>query len=518
MTLNTETWNKDLGELINYDSTDFSKNTMQIKESGYIYRLQNHIVFIKDEINLEDYEKLIEINKTENTFQLLINKNEIIGTENIDTFNSTWFVLKKYKTDDNLNKYKIHAGDIIKIGRIITKIKDIKYSNKKYINKNENQISENEKSDFDDKSSLDSKINDKLVIKKIENIKNEKATNNIKQKIISLVDQRNSTEPDLNDKIQILNLNKNIKLEDKDEADKKEIKILNKNNIKIKNKKKAVCRICYIEEEDGIENPLIQPCKCSGSLKFIHLKCLKQWILTKCCMKVEEGECYTIYSFSEVECEICKTKLPDIVNHNGKLISLMDFTDDFKNYFILETLTYDEEENKFLYIISLDKTNELKLGRGILNEILLSDVSISRIHCTFIIDGKNIYLRDNNSKFGTLALVQTPTITMIEGLPLSIQIGKTYLNFEIKKNYSFFSCCGVSEKPNIYFFYKQNEKQINLNRIFSIKNETEECTYSDEEYNENNENKDNNENMKNQEIKSKESEKKDSVILIVENE
>lgn len=34
-----------------------------------------------------------------------------------------------------------------------------------------------------------------------------------------------------------------------------------------------VCRICF-EEDLGKENPLISPCNCSGSMKFVHLKCL----------------------------------------------------------------------------------------------------------------------------------------------------------------------------------------------------------------------------------------------------
>ena len=33
-----------------------------------------------------------------------------------------------------------------------------------------------------------------------------------------------------------------------------------------------VCRICLSEEEPG--NPIISPCKCIGSVRFIHLKCI----------------------------------------------------------------------------------------------------------------------------------------------------------------------------------------------------------------------------------------------------
>ena len=37
-----------------------------------------------------------------------------------------------------------------------------------------------------------------------------------------------------------------------------------------------VCRICHCESEPG--SPLISPCVCSGSLKYVHQACLQQWI------------------------------------------------------------------------------------------------------------------------------------------------------------------------------------------------------------------------------------------------
>ena len=39
------------------------------------------------------------------------------------------------------------------------------------------------------------------------------------------------------------------------------------------------CRICY--EVESIENPVITPCECSGSMKYIHEQCLKTWILSQ---------------------------------------------------------------------------------------------------------------------------------------------------------------------------------------------------------------------------------------------
>ena len=37
-----------------------------------------------------------------------------------------------------------------------------------------------------------------------------------------------------------------------------------------------ICRICLCDDNDQ-NNPLINPCNCSGTMKYIHLLCLKQW-------------------------------------------------------------------------------------------------------------------------------------------------------------------------------------------------------------------------------------------------
>ena len=48
----------------------------------------------------------------------------------------------------------------------------------------------------------------------------------------------------------------------------------------------TVCRICWLtENETEIDpdhpddiNPLISPCKCTGTMRAIHLKCLRGWL------------------------------------------------------------------------------------------------------------------------------------------------------------------------------------------------------------------------------------------------
>jgi len=53
------------------------------------------------------------------------------------------------------------------------------------------------------------------------------------------------------------------------------------------------CRICY-EETNDKKNPLIRPCKCSGSMRFTHRLCLQKWRM------------HSTNSVNTYKCSVCK--------------------------------------------------------------------------------------------------------------------------------------------------------------------------------------------------------------------
>ena len=443
------------------------KNSLEIKDKGYLYRSQNQIIFSEDELEDKHFQQLVKINESETNYEIVLNNIEKDQNGNICSPNTAWFLLKQSKMNIKFDKYKIHQGEIIKIGRIITRIKEIRFDKNKKSDKNlNNSISRNNNNSINtSKNSNKFKlrdIEDDILLKKYDNLKlnNEE----YHDKMIDMVNQRNPTDSNFQDRVQILTI------KNKNNFKAKKISTKNTTSVNEETKKKnKICRICYMEEDDEIENPIIQPCHCSGSCKYIHLNCLKQWINTKNCLKVDQNDCCSVFVFTESECEICKTKFPDFVEHNGKLYNLLDFSDEFENYLILESLTLDRENNKFLYVISLEKNIEIKVGRGQLCDILLSDVSVSRIHCLLIIEGKDIYIQDNDSKFGTLVLIQSPRIKMAEDLPLYIQVGRTFLSFLSTKTNKLFSCCGVSDITNFFYYHKQNQIEIENKRFYTVK-------------------------------------------------
>jgi hypothetical protein len=60
---------------------------------------------------------------------------------------------------------------------------------------------------------------------------------------------------------------------------------------------KKLCRICLDEE-----GPFIAPCCCSGSVKYIHYKCLEEWLLKSVTAQT------SYLDFKRSKCEICSTR------------------------------------------------------------------------------------------------------------------------------------------------------------------------------------------------------------------
>lgn len=81
------------------------------------------------------------------------------------------------------------------------------------------------------------------------------------------------------------------------------------------------CRFCWGNESND-ENPCIVPCKCSGSVGFIHYNCLKNWLSTK--MQKKESDHLVSMYWKTFECEICKFAYPYLFKVQNKVYKLVD--------------------------------------------------------------------------------------------------------------------------------------------------------------------------------------------------
>ena len=428
----------------------------------------------------------------ENQFFIDINSFKIDEYENICSNNSTWFSLKKDKKNSNnrLNMFKISEGDVIKIGKIIIRIRKIKFQSNKHNDKKINIDINDNKYDLSnsDTSERISTLRE-IGVNSLFNYNN----NSSAQKDNNTVNKQKGEEEKENEMLSI-NKTSNKKVNPKKINFRTPEKIYVEENKKKKSTDfpQRCCRICYLEEETEL-NPLIQPCLCSGSLKYIHLDCLKKWIGTRNWVNVENNENVCIYLIKQVDCELCKNKLPDYIRHKNKLYKINEFKIDFKNYISFENLTLDKQKNKFIYVINLDKKKEIKIGRGHEANIILSDISVSRVHCLLNIYNKNVYLQDNEAKYGTLVLVQTQRLNIIDNVDLNLQVGRTYINCKNKTPFKFFKCCDNNKEViNYNSYFKQNSKKIGMKKVLTVKTEIEEEKKEKEFILENKENIDNN--------------------------
>ena len=131
--------------MIDYDSSILVKESLDIKNSQYIYREYNDI-YSKTELISDDgdIERLMKLNVYQNEidtfFEFERNKYGVDETDNIVTQNSSWFVLKPSMIDEKMNKYKLNPGEIIKIGRITMRIRDIVFEGKNKYNSNNSML------------------------------------------------------------------------------------------------------------------------------------------------------------------------------------------------------------------------------------------------------------------------------------------------------------------------------------------------------------------------------------------
>ena len=437
---------------MDYDSNILLSTVLNVNKPTFIYRDSNKVISSPEIYNNSKdllFQVTTNINNKGINYEILTNSYKLDENNNLSP-NCPWFILKPSKMNVKMNKYKLSPGDIIKIGRITLRIRDIKLSSK------------------NDKSSDLNNSNFTSNIKNVNTLKTEgepEDFSNIHKKKTN-IDNNNDKKINFKKKSNPITLKKKAQKTENNLL----TKIQNRNN---------VCRICYVEEEDN-ENPLLQPCICSGSMKFIHLSCLKHWISTRSCMKIDTTDNCSVYIIKEVECELCKTKFPDYISHEGKLHPLLDFSKEFENYLTFESLTVDKHKNKFIYVVSLSKNKKIKMGRGHYSDVLLSDISVSRVHCHLIVDNKKVFLEDNESKFGSLVLIQYPNIKIQEGITLHFQVGRTYIECKIKKNFNLFSCCNVEENSNLLYYYNQNEKYIQKHNNLIVKKD-----YNEEEESEN---------------------------------
>ena len=327
-----------------------------------------------------------------------------------------WIVIGPSK---HKNPYKLSEGDFIKLGKLVFYVRKIKSTQ----NENLNETKRN--SSFDSSEmNLGNNINEDIIIH-----------NKNKNENYNYIDTNNELIENGTNKIN--NINFTSAVNDK-------LKLLY-NKLKSVNKKQKTyrCRICFCEGNFEGLNPLISPCKCIGSVKYIHLNCLRKWLTSKITTKVSPTNDIYCYVYKSLKCEICQSPIPEIAEFRGKFISLLDFKNIESPYIILQSMYQYNCQNKnvsdlnIIFVISLKSNNYVNIGRANNSNIRLSDVSVSRLHAKITYNDGDFYIDDRGSKFGTLLLIQN-NVLFLPNKDISIQNGKNHFIFKLRR-----TCLGL---------------------------------------------------------------------------
>ena len=184
----------------------------------------------------------------------------------------------------------------------------------------------------------------------------------------------------------------------------------------------VVCRICLSEEQSD-DNLLISPCDCSGTVKYIHVVCLQEWLRTR--LDSDNTGTIRTYHWKNIDCELCKTALPMVLLLGGYPKALVEINKPGIPFIILEEAC--RRERSQIHVISMPIGSKAEIGRNPQCQIVLNDVSVSRNHCALKVAEEGFRVEDQGSKFGTLRKSER-CVQIPERSPLWLQVGRTLVS------------------------------------------------------------------------------------------
>lgn len=180
-------------------------------------------------------------------------------------------------------------------------------------------------------------------------------------------------------------------------------------------------------------------CSCAGTMKYIHVTCLKEWLKNRLLSRFTEQSMY--YCWKSLDCEICKQPLPATVTVKGVVYSLITIVSPDTPFIILESIKREQSMTRVVHLIKFLTSKPVVLGRG--NECdvrLSSNISVSRRHASIRLTKEGLLLEDIGSKYGTLLQKRKP-ITLFPGSSLTVQIRHTVLHISNPVLWTFKGFC-----------------------------------------------------------------------------
>lgn len=169
------------------------------------------------------------------------------------------------------------------------------------------------------------------------------------------------------------------------------------------------CYICYETGSEG--NPLINPCQCAGSVKYVHLNCLSRWIQP-------EGS-----STVNTHCPVCKARYPE------KTQAMM-----IRPPAVLLESWSNHRSLKLRHWVSFAQHGTASLGRFTeQNDVVIPDHSVSGEHALIVCENGEFWLHDRESSNGSFIRLCAP-LRLGFGESLHLKMGKSLLCLQAKRS------------------------------------------------------------------------------------
>jgi hypothetical protein len=181
--------------------------------------------------------------------------------------------------------------------------------------------------------------------------------------------------------------------------------------------KSLSCRFCMCE--GSVLDPLAAVCRCSGTMQYVHIRCLQDWVLTK----AEESPESVLVRLRPVHCEVCRAELPAVIRVDDQRYELWNGTGPKEPFLVMEQLQVKNGEKR-VFCASLHGKEAVVIGRKSEGDVCINDRSVSRCHARVRIVEETFVIEDTQSKFGTLVMRDGPI--MMEDR-IAIQCGRTVL-------------------------------------------------------------------------------------------
>ena len=356
LNIEARTWYRDSHGLFDYDSQHIIKNKMKLFLSCHLSKRDDDHVEISSSSYLRDSD-IVSIAYLNGSYYMHNSKGYM------------WQVIKSFKRFGGKAKnHKLAMGDIMKLGRYIFEVKGISSKNSR---SSLNQSLDNTEIDY--KQPFKNERNSTLNVPRLQTMN----TN------IEYIGPDKETGVQMDDNRPSINISGS------------------------QTSKDNTWRIWLSDEFDS-DNPMISPWKCSGTMKYIHLDCLKEWLDSK--KSEKKGVYFSSYLWENVFCELWKENFTENVTTQYGVVNILGIeTPKSGNYILLEALNSEEilkKNTKIVHIIDFKKLKELTVGRGHDNNVRITDISISRLHSKLYCKNNQIYIDDQGSKFGTLIAIK----------------------------------------------------------------------------------------------------------------